>query len=227
MRGSNRTPARTSPGVEARTLGSTPAVSTGGRRGRGTAADPGAAAGKGEVPCTPPAWLCRSPPSSPRPCRRRSPPRAGRARGDGGRGDVGCGRGRHLCAGRDHPGDGAVQRGGGCDRRAAARHRHGPGVVGREAGGVCERLGHGGAGVRARGGGAELLDAGHRGAREHAGAERRHDPLGVVGGGRGAGAYGSPPRRGAQGGLAAVAARHHAPRRHAAAGAQRGNGRPR
>ena len=72
--------------------------------------------------------------------------------------------------------------------------------------------GHGIAGVRASGGGAELLAAGHRGAREHAGAERGHDPLGVVGGGREPHAYGPPPRRGAQGGLAAVAEqRHHAP----------------
>ena len=151
------------------------------------------------------------------------------ARGDGGRGDVGAARGRHLCAGRDRRGDGAVQRGGGCDRRAGARHRHGPGVVGREAGGVCAGLGHGGAGVRARGGGAELLDAGHRGAGGHAGAPRRQHPLGVVGGGGGAGAYGPPPQRGAQGGLAAVAARRRAQQRHAgryrAAQAAAGRGR--
>ncbi len=55
-------------------------------------------------------------------------------------------------------------------------------------GGVRERRRHGVAELRPRGGRAEPLDRGHRGAGGHAGGERRRDPDGGDGGGRGVGA---------------------------------------
>ena len=65
------------------------------------------------------------------------------------------------------------------DRRAAAEDRHGSGRLGNEARALCERQRHGHPGIRARRRRTQLLHAGHRGAREHAGTERRDDSVRV------------------------------------------------
>ena len=127
-------------------------------------------------------------------------PHAGGAGGRSGGGGLGPGGGRHLCAGRHHPGAGDLQRGGGGHRHAAAEDRPGPGGVGREVGGVRERRRHRGADLRPRGGAAEHLDAGGRGARGHAGARRGHGQVGDDADGRGARPRGARARRAAQGG---------------------------
>ena len=84
--------------------------------------------------------------------------------GDGGVGGLEPGVGRHLHAGRDHPHPGDVRPGGAGDRQPPPLHRHGPGTLGHEAGGLREGRRHGHPGLRPHGGGAELLDPGHRGA---------------------------------------------------------------
>ena len=104
--------------------------------------------------------------------------------------------------GRDNPCPGELRRGGFGDRHSRAQDRHGPGGVGREAGGLRERQRDEDPHLRPRGGGAEPLDAGDRGAGGHAGARRRHHPLGGDGDERGACPQRSRARLRPQGGLA-------------------------
>ena len=136
--------------------------------------------------------------------RRRGRRRRGQRASDGDRGIRGVvsGVGRHLPAGRDDPHPGDVQRGGGGDRQPAALDRHGSGGVGHEAGVLRERRRHEQPHLRPHGGGAQLLDAGDCGARELAGAQWRHDPLGGGERERGVGPHRARPRFRPQGGLA-------------------------
>ena len=105
----------------------------------------------------------------------------GPALGGRGEGGLGAGRRRHLRAGRGDPGPGAVQRGGGgrrVGRHAAAQDQDGSGL-GRVLGGLGERLRHAQPDLRPHRGGAEHFPDRDRGAGEHAGGERRRDPVGA------------------------------------------------
>ena len=91
---------------------------------------------------------------------------------------LGSGRGRHLRDRGHGPGDGDVHRGGGRQRHgqsaaACARHRRHSG-----AGGLRERHGDHGPGVRLRGGGRRRGRQRHRNRGEQAHPQRRHDPEG-------------------------------------------------
>ena len=88
----------------------------------------------------------------------------------------------HLRAGRDHAGAGDVRDSGErADerRQAAAEARPGPGIMGREVGGLRERWRDGHADLRLHRGGVGRLDLGHRGVREQARTQRRPDPFPV------------------------------------------------
>ena len=137
---------------------------------------------------------------------------------------LGRGRGQDLRRGRHHPGAGGLRRSGRGHGHAAAQDRHGPGGLGREVGELRDRQRHGHADLLPRGGGAQLLVAGHRGARELAGAERRDDPRGRRG--REPRACRPRPRRGPQGGLAeGVGRRRERPRRRGSPERDPGPGR--
>ena len=69
---------------------------------------------------------------------------------------------------------------GGRNRNAAVEDRHGPGRLGREAGGLRQRQRHGQSDLHPHGGGTQLLHPGHRRAGGQPGTQRRKHQVGGV-----------------------------------------------